>query len=91
MTKKKVHLTWMKWYIKTNTIFLQQVVRVRVCCLTPLSTIFQLPRGGQFYWWSEPECQEKNPDLSQVTDKFYQIIHRIHIGIRKHKFYGDRH
>jgi hypothetical protein len=25
MTKKKVHLTWMKWYIKTNTIFLQGV------------------------------------------------------------------
>jgi hypothetical protein len=71
----------MSWKVVVDLLF-------GLFCSTPLSTIFQLYRGGQFYRWKKREYPEKTTYLPQVTDKLHQLmLDRVHLP--PHELYSN--
>jgi hypothetical protein len=64
-------------------------------CLTLLSTIFQLYRGGKLYWCRTPEFLEKRTYVPEVIGKLFHImLYRVHLamsGIQTYNFRDDRY
>ena len=91
-TLRKDLLILIYWSSGLISVYLQ---RLWLRSLTPLSTIFQLLRGGQLYLSKQSEYQEKTMDLPQVTNKLYHIIlYRAYLAMRvigTRIFSGDRH
>ena len=64
-------------------------------CLTPLSTIFQLYHGSQFYWWRKPVYLKKTHQTA--AGHWQTLSHNVVSstpclnGIWTHNISGDRH
>ena len=50
-------------------LFNYYLVLFGLYCLRSLSTIFQLYRGGQFYWWRKPQYQR--PVMTTTAPNYY--------------------
>ena len=68
---------------------------VRVMVLTPLSTVFQLYLGGQFYWWRKSWVPGENhwPVASHWQTLSHNVVSKILrlSGIWTHNISGERH
>jgi hypothetical protein len=78
-------------FLIVGQVYKERCERLVLWCLMPLSTIFQLYRGGQFFWWRKPEYLEKTTELPQVIDKLlsHNVVHLTLIEIRTHNISGD--
>jgi hypothetical protein len=84
----KLHITtWKKKIYNERNLWLLNKGVGGLWCLTPLSTIFPLHHGSQFYWWRKQEYAEKTTDLHllyyfpHILAEYNTWINNLHIFI----------
>ena len=67
-------------YKLTNFLGVKYKLGLGLWCLTPISTIFQLYHGGQFYWWMKPEYPEKTIEPAESHLQNHIKLYRVHLA-----------
>ena len=70
-TEILVNISKLHFYLYSFVFLLIFKFGLGLCCLMPLSTIFQLYRGGQLYWWRKPGYPEETTNMPQVGECLY--------------------
>ena len=60
-----------------NTDYWADGLFVCLMVLNATVNIFQLHRGGQFYWWKKPEDPEKTTDLQAHKCGWVQLLNGL--------------
>ena len=79
--KPLFHYTVSKAHTKELTFF----PWLRQWCLTPLSTIFQLYCGSQFYWWGKPDKTTRSLLTNHDCSHWYfikLIVELLHFRLK---------
>jgi hypothetical protein len=62
-------------YTQCQNIGVNEIIRVRICCLTPLSILFQLYRGGYRSTWRKQPTWDLNP-IEPLWDHLDKRVHQ---------------
>ena len=93
-TQMQLRQEQMRWVTSINRVILKGncLFYLLWLCFTPLSTIFKLYHGCQFYWRETRGSGENHQPIVMYWQPLsHSVVHITLIEIRTHNISGDKH